>query len=480
MFILQVASEIYPFAKTGGLGDVAGGILRPLAQLGHQVAAFMPLYRRVRDQRLTLRKVAAIDVRAGENVHHAVIHRGEFPGTKIPVFFVEEDSLFDREGLYGGEKGDYPDNAERFITFCRAALEAVVALELPVDVVHAHDWQTALIPVYLKTIYAQTPALARIRSLFTIHNLSYQGVFPSHYMSLTGLDWSLFNWKQLEFWGQINFMKAGLVFADRLTTVSPQYSKEIQTEEFGCGLEGVLRLRAADLQGILNGVDTEEWNPATDKLIPARYTASNPAGKAACKSHLRKRLGLPDSPGPVFGVVSRLVEQKGIDLIAGMLTDFVATESQLVVLGQGEDAMQRLMTDAANKWPDAVSTTIGFDPRLAHEITAGADAILMPSRYEPCGLSQLYSQLYGTVPVVRRTGGLADSVQDGVTGFEFDEASPAALFRAVRKAVEAFRKPAQWKAIEQAGMKLDWSWLRSAREYATLFEKMTVTGKERP
>jgi starch synthase len=470
MMIVHASSELHPFARTGGLGDVVAGILKPLAQLGHRVAAITPLYRRVRDLRLALKPAAEFDVNCAERARRVRILKGEIPGSTIPAYFVEEDSLFDRDGLYGGGRGDYPDNAERFGLFSKAVLEALSVLDIPADVVHAHDWQTALIPVYLKTAYRDHPAFRGVRSVFTIHNIAYQGLFPSHFMQVLGLDWSLFNWKQLEFWGHINFLKGGLVYADRLTTVSPRYAREIQTEEFGCGLEGVLHDRAADLTGILNGVDTDEWNPSKDRAIPARYSAADLRGKAACKAHLRRKAGLPDAPVPLFGIVSRLVEHKGIDLLGGLLNDFVATESQLVVLGQGEDWVQRMLVDAANRWPRSIATRIGFDATYAHEITAGADMLLMPSRAEPCGLSQMYAQLYGTLPVARRTGGLADTIRDGETGFLFDEPASHALLRAIRRAVEAWRQPAEWGRMAKEAMKLDWSWARSAKEYAKVYE----------
>lgn len=477
MFILQAAPEIHPFAKTGGLGDVVGGIVRPLAELGIETAAIMPLYRKVREGRPALARVAEFDVTVGEKTRTAVIWKGTFPGTQAAVYFVEEDSLFDREGLYGGLKGDYADNAERYIFFSRAVLDAIPALGLKVDVLHLHDWQTALIPVYLKTLYADSPAHSKIRSLLTIHNMGYQGVFWHWDWSLTGLDWSLFNWKQLEFWGKLNFLKGGLIFSDFLSTVSPRYAKEIQTEEFGCALEGVLRDRSKELVGILNGVDTAEWNPATDRQIPARYSAADLKGKAVCRAWLRKKLGLPDSAAPLFCVVSRLVEQKGVDLLAAVMGDFVASESQLVVLGTGEDALQRTLVGAARRWPSHVVVEIGFNTGLSHEVIAGADAVLMPSRYEPCGLTQLYGQLYGTVPVVRRTGGLADSVQDGVTGIVFGDATAASLTAAIRKTVDTWRKPAEWSRLMQNGMKQDWSWARSAREYAALYARLAGAGK---
>ncbi|KAF0246834.1 MAG: starch [Planctomycetota bacterium] len=470
MFILHASSEIAPFAKTGGLGDVVGGIARPLEKLGHHVAAIMPLYRRVRDARRAMKVACEFNVKCGETTRRVRVWRTDIPDGEF--FFVEQNELFDREGLYGGGMGDYPDNAERFSLFSRATLQAITTLKLPVDVIHAHDWQAALIPVYLKTTHAQNPALSRIRTLFTIHNLAYQGVFPSHFMHVAALDWSLFNWKKLEFWGSINFMKGGLVFADRITTVSPQYAREIQSRELGSGLEGVLKDRGADVSGILNGVDTEEWNPAKDKLIPARFTAADLKGKAACRAHLRRRRGLPESPAPLFGVVSRLVAQKGIDILVESLAEIVSMEAQVVILGQGDDALQRTLVAAAQRWPRQVAVQIGFDDRLAHEITAGADALLMPSRWEPCGLSQMYAQLYGTLPVVRRTGGLADSVVDGATGFVFEEAAMAGLVRGVRRAIEAWRSPATWGAMVQAAMKLDWSWERSAKEYAALYEKV--------
>jgi len=475
VFVLQASSEVHPFARTGGLGDVVGSILRPLAKLGHRVAAAMPYYRAIRAAHPDLKQVAAFEIPCGETRRRVAVRRLDLPAPAVTVYCIDEPGLFDRDGLYGSGRGDYADNAERFSLFSRAVLELIVALKLPVDVIHAHDWQAALIPVYLKAGAGARPELARIRTLLTIHNIAYQGVFPSHFMNVAGLDWSLFNWKAIEYWGQMNFLKGGLVFADRLTTVSPQYAKEIQTQEFGSGLEGVLQDRARDLSGILNGVDMEEWNPAKDRRIPARYSASSLKGKAACRAGLRRKLGLAETQAPLFGIVSRLVEQKGIDLLAALIGDLVATESQLVVLGQGDDWIQRTLVDAARRWPSHVAVRTAFDDTLAHEIVAGSDATVMPSRWEPCGLSQLYSQLYGTVPVVRRTGGLADTVRDGVTGFVFDAATPGGLFGALRRAIEAFRKPDLWSSLVQACMKLDWSWDRSARDYAALYDSLQAT-----
>lgn len=474
MLILHASSEIAPFAKTGGLGDVVGGIARPIAKLGHKVAAIMPLYRKVREAHWPMKPVCEFDLKCGETTRRVRVWQGELPGSVGAAYFVEQGELFDREAMYGGGTGDYPDNAERFSLFSRAVLQAIAALKLPVDVIHVHDWQAALIPVYLRTVHAADPVLGRIRTLFTIHNLAYQGVFPSHFMHVAALDWSLFDWKRLEFWGSINFMKGGLVFADRITTVSPRYAREIQSQELGCGLEGVLHDRAADVTGILNGVDVEEWNPARDKLIAAKFTAADLKGKAVCRAALRRRFALPDSPAPVFGVVTRLVAQKGIDLLVEAMGELIGTEAQFAILGLGDDALQRGLVAAAQRWPRQVAVRLGFDDRMAHEITAGADAFLMPSRWEPCGLSQMYAQLYGTLPVVRRTGGLADSVVDAQTGFVFGPATVEGLVSGVRSAIGAWRNPAGWGVMVQAAMKLDWSWDRSAREYVALYEKLAL------
>jgi starch synthase len=394
------------------------------------------------------------------------------------VYFVENDRYYQRDALYGKGGADFADNSERFIFFSRAVLEAVVALRLPCDVIHCHDWQTGLIPVYLKTIYRSAPAFAKVGTLFTIHNLAYQGVFWHWDMKLTGLDWSLFNWNQLEFWGKVNFMKGGLVFSDLISTVSETYSKEIQTPEYGCGLEGVLRERSKDLFGVINGIDYEVWNPAVDPLIPTRYDAKKLNGKAACKKFLQRKCGLPVRKAPLVGMISRLADQKGFDLAAEVMAELLTSDVQFVVLGTGEPKYHDLLNRLARNYPDRMSVTLGFDNQMAHEIEAGADMFLMPSRFEPCGLNQLYSLKYGTAPVVRSTGGLADTVVDctpetldkgAATGFSFEKYSAADLLATLKRALACYADRKTWLKLIKNGMGQNWSWDESARKYVKLY-----------
>jgi starch synthase len=479
MNIIMAASEVSPFAKTGGLADVVGAVPKSLLALGHTVSVFMPLYTMARKNCTAMTDTKlSVTVPVGENLQTCRIHKAFLPGTAVPVYFVENDRYYQRDALYGKGGADFADNSERFIFFSRAVLEAVVALRLPCDVIHCHDWQTGLIPVYLKTIYKGGPAFARTGTLFTIHNLAYQGVFWHWDMKLTGLDWSLFNWKQLEFWGKVNFMKGGLVFADLVSTVSETYSKEIQTPDFGCGLEGVLRERSKDLFGVINGIDYEVWNPAVDPLIPTKYDAKRLNGKAACKKFLQRKCGLPVRKAPLIGMISRLADQKGFDLAAEVMAELLNSDVQFVVLGTGEPKYHDLLNRLARSYPDRMSVTLGFDNQMAHEIEAGADMFLMPSRFEPCGLNQLYSLKYGTAPVVRSTGGLADTVVDctpetldkgAATGFSFEKYSAADLLATLKRALACYADRKTWLKLIKNGMGQNWSWDESARKYVKLY-----------
>jgi starch synthase len=481
MNIVMAASEVTPFAKTGGLADVVGAVPKSLLALGHTVSVFMPLYKMVRKNCAAMTDTkAVVSVPVGENVQQARIFKAFLPGTAVPTYLVENDRYYMRDALYGKEGKDFPDNSERFIFFSRAVLEAVSALRIPCDVIHCHDWQTALIPVYLKTIYRNAPGLGGVGSVFTIHNLAFQGLFWHWDMKLTGLDWSFFNCKQLEFWGKVNFMKGGLVFADVLNTVSETYAREIQTtDEYGCGLEGVLRDRSQDLYGVVNGIDYEVWNPATDPLIPAKYDAKKLSGKAACKKFLQRKCGLPASRVPLIGMIGRLTDQKGFDLAAEVMEQLLTNKIQFVVLGTGEPKYHDLLNRLARNYPDRMGVTLGFDNQLAHEIEAGADMFLMPSRFEPCGLNQLYSLKYGTVPIVRRTGGLADTVMDctpetlengTATGFCFEKYSAAELLATVKRAIACYADRKTWLKLMKNGMAQNWSWVESARRYVKLYE----------
>jgi starch synthase len=502
MKVLMAASEVVGFAKTGGLADVAGSLPRALARRGHQCAIILPLYRSACTGKVPLERTRlGFAVPIGARSISGSLWRATLPGSDVPVYLVEQPDYFERDdpgqgrGLYQftlptGQKRDYPDNCQRFAFFCRAVLEALALLDFWPDVLHANDWQTGLAPVYLNEVYRKhaPPELRaryeRVRTLFTIHNIAYQGVFRAEALPLTGLGWELFNYLQLEFYGQLNFLKAGIVFANWLSTVSPRYAQEIQTPYFGCGLEGVLAERRERVTGIVNGVDYQVWNPATDPHLAANYDAETVAErKPLCKAALQRRYGLAERPEtPLLGVVARLVEQKGVDLIVGAAEALLREDTQLVVLGEGDPIYHRRLMELRDRHPDRVGTTLAFDEPLAHQIEAGADLFLMPSLYEPSGLNQLYSLKYGTVPVVRATGGLADTITDctpetlaagTATGFTFVAHTPAALLTTVQRALDIYRhRPDDWLPLMRTGMRQDWSWDRSAGEYDKLYRQL--------
>ncbi len=485
MNILFATTEAAPFAKTGGLGDVCGALPRELDRLGHNPVVILPAFRQVRDAGLPIEPTGvSVRVPIGQKQVEGHFLRSRLPGSDVPVFLLEQGDYYDRPQLYREDGEDYKDNCERFTFFCRAALEAVTLLELQTDLVHCHDWCAGLIPAYLKTLYANKRAYKRLASVMTIHNLSYQGNFWHWDMALTGLDWKYFNWRQMEFYGNLSFLKTGIVFADMLTTVSPTYAREILSAPLGCGLEGVLQHRRDDLEGIINGVDYGEWNPATDKFLGAnRYSVANFAvGKAACKADLQRRLGLPERPdAPLLAAVGRLVDQKGFDLIARVLRQWAErVDAQWVILGTGEPRYQEVLGSLGKEYPQKVAVRLEFADELAHRIEAGADMFLMPSQYEPCGLNQLYSLKYGTVPVVRATGGLVDTVVDAneltladgtATGFSFEEYTSIELAAALERACRAFADPVVWSQLVETGMRQDWSWRQSAEQYAALYER---------
>jgi starch synthase len=404
----------------------------------------------------------------------------------VVVYCVRRDEFFDRSYLYGTSKGDYFDNFQRFTYFSRAVLALCPEVEFKPNVVHAHDWQSGLVPAYLKHLYADDEYWAETASIFTIHNIAYQGQFAAELFPLTGLPADFFSMDGMEFWGGINFMKAAIVCADVITTVSPRYSDEIQTREYGQGLEGVLQRNRSKLYGILNGADYEEWNPETDPYIAANYSRHNLDGKRICKLDLLREVQLPERlmNRPLLGAISRLADQKGFDLLAAVFDKLVDEDIGLVILGIGDDKYHRMLTDAAKLYPDKVSVQLKFDERLAHKIEAGADIFIMPSRYEPCGLNQIYSLRYGTVPIVRGTGGLYDTIKpfsqargEGV-GFRFDKYDPDSFWRALTEALSLFNQPEAWRLIMQNGMNMDFSWKSSALEYLALYEK-AWTGKQR-
>jgi starch synthase len=482
--ILLVASEVAPFAKTGGLADVAGALPRALAALGHDVRVLLPKYRGAEAHATETRVVAPnIQVPLGDRVAEGSLIEGRGP-SGVPVYLLEHEHYYDRESLYGTADGDYWDNCERFVFFCRAALEGMarldatrVGLRWQPQVIHANDWQTGLLPVYLRTLYRDHPLLGRLASLFTIHNLAYQGVFWHYDMPMTGLGWDLFTPAGIEFYGKLNFMKGGLIFSDLLTTVSRTYAREIRTAAFGSGLEGVLEDRSQDLHGVVNGIDYDLWNPQKDPAIAHPYSAEDPEPKAVCRETLRRELGLEDGAGPVIGIITRLAEQKGMDLVLEALRGILREGAQLVVLGSGEARLEEAFRAAAAAHRGQVAVRIGFDDELSRRIYAGSDAFLMPSRYEPCGLGQLIALRYGAAPIVRRTGGLADTVTEfdparrSGTGFVFDAFTPDALLTAVHRAASTFRQPPLWKTLVRNAMAEDFSWDASAREYVTLYRK---------
>ncbi|MBI4588590.1 MAG: glycogen synthase GlgA [Candidatus Rokubacteria bacterium] len=477
MRILFISPEVEPFAKTGGLADVAGALPKALARLGHDVRVLMPKYRGVERLSGPLTPVIArLRVPIADRTAEGALLEGRMAAS-LPIYFLAQDHYYDRDGLYGTSDGDYWDNCERFVFFCRAAVEALRSLGWTPQVIHANDWQSALVSVYLETLYRDDPALAKIGTLFTIHNLAYQGVFWHYDMPMTGFGWDLFTPAGIEFYGKINFLKGGLVFSDLLTTVSRTYAREIQTAEFGCGLEGVLQERSRALHGVINGIDYEAWNPASDAAIPKGYTAEDLQGKSACKLALQEELGLVPEPVPLLGMVTRLAEQKGLSLVLEALPALLAEGVQLALLGSGEPTIERAFSEATSEHRGRVAVRLGYDAALARRIYAGADCFLMPSRYEPCGLGQLISLRYGTVPLVRWTGGLVDTVKEfdsakqAGTGFGFAPFSSEALLECVRRALGVYRQPALWTRLRRNAMAEDFSWEASAREYVSLYRK---------
>ncbi len=483
MNILFATSEAVPFAKTGGLADVCGALPRELARQGEHPVVIMPGYRQAFACGQTITPTGVdFTIAIGTKQVRGSFWQSKLPESDVPVFFVRQDQYFDRPQLYGDSSGDFIDNCERFVFFCRAVLEAIHLLDLKTDLIHAHDWQTGLIPAYLKAEYRGVPGYEGIGSLITIHNMAFQGMFWHWDMLLTGLDWRFFNWQQMEFYGKLNLLKTGLIFADALSTVSPRYSDEIQSAPLGCGLEGVLQQRRGVLTGIINGVDYGEWDPNTDHHLTAQFTPESfAAGKAASKAALQRELGLPEAEGvPLLGFVGRLTEQKGIDLVANVMQEWLPTQNvQWVILGTGEQKYHELFSLLAQRFPQRVATVLQFDNGLAHRIEAASDIFLMPSRFEPCGLSQLYSLKYGAVPVVRATGGLADTITNltnetlanrTANGFSFSEYSPMALRESLERALTAYAHPDLWAQLVTNGMKQDWSWARSARDYIDLYQ----------
>jgi starch synthase len=480
MHIAFVASECVPFAKTGGLADVVGALPKALASLGHQVSVYIPRYRQTKlvDPQTVVR---SITVPFDDKYRFcSVVTAGNGGGVRF--YFVDYPPYFDREALYGTSAGDYPDNAERYALFSRAVLEASKVLGVP-HVFHCHDWQSALLPVMLRTLYAEDPAFRDVATVFTIHNMGYQGLFPPDILPLLMLPWDLLTISKMEFFGQVNFLKGALVHSDFITTVSKKYSQEIQTTEYGFGLEGVLRNRAATVSGILNGVDYDEWSPQTDKFSVAKYSPQDLSGKEKCKQDLLNAFGLSaaDPKVPVIGIVSRFAAQKGFDLIAQVVDRLALEEMIIVALGAGDQQYQEMFVRLNKQYPNKIAVKVAYDNAIAHKIEAGADMFLMPSRYEPCGLNQIYSLKYGTVPIVRATGGLDDTIEPWDarsgkgTGFKFSEYTGEALLTTVKQALIAYRDHASWQTLMRNGMGKDFSWGASAREYGKIYDRVRQT-----
>ncbi len=477
MHIAFVASECVPFSKTGGLADVVGALPRALANLGHQVSVYLPLYKQTK---LTDAQTVARSITVPFDDRYrfcSVVSGGELHGVKF--YFIDYAPYFDRDALYGLPTGDYPDNAERFALFCRAVLEASKILGVP-HIFHCHDWQSALVPVMLRTLYLEDPAFRDVGCTFTIHNIGYQGLFPSEVLPLLMLPWDLFTITKMEFFGQVNFLKGALVYSDFVTTVSRKYSQEIQTSEYGFGLEGVLRARTATVTGILNGVDYDEWSPEKDKFTIAKYSPEDLSGKERCKADLLKAFGVTDGNLnlPVIGIISRFAAQKGFDLISQIMDRLAREEMIIVALGTGDREYEEMFLRLNKQFPQKIAVKIAYNNELAHKIEAGSDMFLMPSRYEPCGLNQIYSLKYGTVPIVRATGGLDDTIEPWDartgkgTGFKFTEYVGESLLQTIKEALQAYRDRTSWQALMRNAMKKDFSWNASAKEYVKVYERV--------
>ena len=479
MKILYLASEVAPFSKTGGLADVAGALPAALARAGCRVIVATPLYRSIDRARFGLeRKSESVSVPLAGRVREARVHSLQ-TSERVTVFFIEQDALFGRDGLYDDRGDPYADNAERFGFFTRAGLELCRLLDSPPDIVHANDWQTALAPFWLKHDLAGDPLFAGARSVFTVHNLAYQGLAPRAALAALGIDEAEFSFDRLEFYGQLSLIKAGLLDADQLTTVSPGHAKEIVTREYGEGLDGLLRARAADLTGILNGADYNLWNPRYDPHLAAAYGPGDRAGKLGCRADLVSRFGLTaGETTPIAGMISRLTEQKGVDLLIASLDGLLEQGLCLAVLGTGAPYYEEQLAELAGKHPGRVGLELAYDEALAHRVLGGADLLLMPSRYEPCGLNQLHAMKYGTLPVVRATGGLHDTVIDvdadaaRGNGFKFEAYQPAALLDAVRRAVARMGRAEDWCALVERAMEEDFSWDGPAVRYVELYRRL--------
>lgn len=475
MKIAFIASEMVPFAKTGGLADVIGSLPKEIRLLGHEVMAFLPRYKSVDPQSWRLEVEAErISIPLGSEKAAARVYRTRLD-SGIECYLIDHPEFFCRDSLYGTPLGDYPDNDRRFTFFQRAVFETLIHLGIKPDILHCHDWQTGLIPVYLKKLYAKS--FSKTKSIFTIHNLGYQGNFPPDSLSATGFSWAEFRMERLEFYGKFSFLKGGILDADTVTTVSERYAQEILTTEFGCGMEGVLGKRKNRLFGVINGIDPEEWDPEKDEDLAENFSLKRLSGKSANKIDLQKENGLtPDIKTPLFGVVTRLVDQKGLDILIPAIGSLIEMGAQLVLLGTGEEKYHQMLRDIAKKNKGRMAVHILFDPKMAKRIYAGSDMMLLPSYYEPCGLGQMIALRFGTIPVVRATGGLADTIQEfngsnrTGNGFSFEEYQTEDLVAACRRAIGMFRAPELWNDLIRNAMNCDFSWAASAKKYVKIYE----------
>ena len=477
--VLLVSSEVTPFSKTGGLADVSGSLPVSLRHLGCEVRVATPLYKMVRESGCPLQRLLqGLKVKVGKrrvkgNVSVAVLNGG------VDTYLIERARYYNRKYLYGTSKGDYHDNAARFIFFSRMVLELCKKIEFKPHVIHCNDWQTGLIPAYLRTIYRDDPFYAHTAVLFTIHNLAYQGNFSKEKLTLTGISPKVFTPEGVEFWGKISFLKAGIVYSEMINTVSQTYSHEIQTSEYGCGMEGILAYRKDDLFGIINGVDYGNWSPEKDIFIIANYSKDNISDKSKCKADLISQLGLPEAMNarPFLGMISRLADQKGFDLVADIMEDLMDLNVGFVLLGTGEQKYHKLFESISKKYRQNAGIRLCYDNALAHKIEAGCDMFLMPSKYEPCGLNQIYSLRYGTIPIVRATGGLDDTIKNYDVrtgrgyGFTFNNYTARDFLDAIKNALEVYKDKNTWLKLVKRGMELDFSWENSARQYIELYQR---------
>jgi len=484
--ILFVSAEVYPYAKVGGLADVAGSLPKALAKLGNDIRVVMPKYKQVENKVKDLEMIdEELEIDMGRTGKlEAKIYK-EMMNQNVPIYFIENNQYFYRDQIYGTKDGDYPDNPYRFTFFSRAILKMLEKLDWIPDIIHCNDFHTALVPVLLKTEFKNTGLYKDVSTIFTIHNLGYQGIFSRDVLDEVGLDRNLYSIDKMEYWGKINFMKGGIIFSDRINTVSPNYSREILTTEYGNGLDGVLKTREKDLSGIINGIDYKQWDPKTDLFIKRNYSKKNTEGKIKCKKSLLLEQGIK-SPRlglklPLIGMISRLADQKGFDLIEKALGKIIGLGANLIILGTGDAHYHRIFKEMSYKFKENFKVNLIFDSKLAHRIYAGCDMFLMPSKFEPCGLGQMISCRYGTIPIVRETGGLADTVIDfdrhieRGTGFVFKKTSTEDMISAIKRSIDAYKDKKKWNRIVRRAMEQDFSWTNSAEEYVKLYNKAIIS-----